>query len=37
MVKAINEGKKSTVEVAMKNYTIKQEYLNALNIALKNN
>ena len=37
MVKAINEGKKLTVEVAMKNYTIKQEYLNALNIALKNN
>ena len=37
MVVAINEGKKLTVEVAMKNYTIKQEYLNALNIALKNN
>lgn len=37
MVKAINEGKKLTVEVAMKNYTIKPEYLNALNIALKNN
>jgi hypothetical protein len=37
MVEAINEGKKLTVEVAMKNYTIKQEYLNALNIALKNN
>jgi len=37
MVDAINEGKKLTVEVAMKNYTIKQEYLNALNIALKNN
>jgi hypothetical protein len=37
MVKAINDGKKLTVEVAMKNYTIKQEYLNALNIALKNN
>jgi hypothetical protein len=35
MVEAINEGKKLTVEVAMKNYTIKQEYLNALNIALK--
>jgi len=35
MVDAINEGKKLTVEVAMKNYTIKQEYLNALNIALK--
>jgi len=35
MVKAINEGKKLTVEVAMKNYTIKQEYLNALNISLK--
>lgn len=37
MVKAINEGKKLTVEVAMKNYTIKQEYLNALNLSLKNN
>jgi len=37
MVKAINEGKKLTVEVAMKNYTIKPEYLNALNISLKNN
>jgi len=37
MVDAINEGKKLTVEVAMKNYTIRHEYLNALNIALKNN
>lgn len=37
MVKAINEGKKLTVEVAMKNYTIKPEYLNALNLSLKNN
>jgi hypothetical protein len=37
MVKAINEGKKLTVEVAMKNYTIKTEYLTALNTALKNN
>lgn len=37
MVKAINEGKKLTVEIAMKNYTIKPEYLNALNISLKNN
>lgn len=37
MLEAINEGKKLTVEVAMKNYTIKQEYLNALNISLKNN
>jgi hypothetical protein len=37
MIKAINEGKKLTVEVAMKNYTIKTEYLNGLNIALKNN
>ena len=37
MVKAINEGKKLTVEVAMKNYAIKPEYLNALNLSLKNN
>lgn len=37
MLEAINEGKKLTVEVAMKNYTIKPEYLNALNISLKNN
>jgi len=37
MVEAINEGKKLTVEIAMKNYTIRHEYLNALNIALKNN
>lgn len=37
MVKAINEGKKLTVEIAMKNYTIKPEYLNALNLSLKNN
>ena len=36
MIEAINEGKKLTVEVAMKNYTIKPEYLNALNISLKN-
>ena len=37
MIDAINDGKKLTVAVAMKNYTIKQDYLNALNIALKNN
>lgn len=37
MLEAINTGKKLTVEVAMKNYTINSEYLNALNIALKNN
>ena len=37
MLEAINEGKKLTVEVAMKNYTIKPEYLNALNISLKSN
>lgn len=37
MLEAINEGKKLTVEIAMKNYTIKPEYLNALNISLKNN
>ncbi len=37
MVKAITEGKKLTVETAMKNYTIKPEYLNALNLSLKNN
>ncbi len=37
MLEAINEGKKLTVELAMKNYTIKPEYLNALNISLKNN
>ena len=37
MIDAINDGKKLIVEVAMKNYTIKQDYLNALNIALKNN
>lgn len=37
MVKAINEGKKEDVIKAMKNYTIKPEYLNALNLSLKNN
>ena len=37
MLEAINEGKKLTVEIAMKNYTIKPEYLNALNLSLKNN
>jgi hypothetical protein len=37
MVKAINEGKKLTVEVAMSNYTINPEHLTALKTALKNN
>lgn len=37
MVKAINEGKKLTVEVAMDNYTISPEHFTALKIALKNN
>ena len=37
MVKAINEGKKLTVEVAMSNYTINPEHLTALKLALKNN
>lgn len=37
MVKAINEGKKLTVEVAMSNYTISPEHLTALKTALKNN
>ena len=37
MIKAINEGKKLTVEVAMSNYTISPEHLTALKLALKNN
>lgn len=37
MIKAINEGKKLTVEVAMNNYTISPEHLTALKTALKNN
>lgn len=37
MVKAINEGKKLTVEIAMSNYTISPEHLIALKTALKNN
>jgi hypothetical protein len=37
MVKAINDGKKLTVEVAMSNYTINPEHLTALKTALKNN
>ena len=37
MIKAINEGKKLTVEVAMNNYTISPEHLTALKLALKNN
>ena len=37
MIKAINEGKKLTVEVAMSNYTINPEHLTALKLALKNN
>jgi hypothetical protein len=37
MIKAINEGKKLTVEVAMSNYTISPEHLTALKTALKNN
>ena len=37
MIKAINEGKKLTVEVAMNNYTINPEHLTALKTALKNN
>ena len=37
MIKAINEGKKLTVEVAMSNYTINPEHLTALKTALKNN
>ena len=37
MIKAINEGKKLTVEVAMDNYTISPEHFTALKIALKNN
>jgi hypothetical protein len=37
MIKAINEGKKLTVEAAMNNYTISPEHLTALKTALKNN
>lgn len=37
MIKAINDGKKLTVEVAMDNYTISPEHLIALKTALKNN
>jgi hypothetical protein len=37
MIKAINEGKKLTVEAAMNNYTISPEHLTALKLALKNN
>ena len=37
MIKAINEGKKLTVEVAMNNYTINPEHLTALKTAIKNN
>lgn len=37
MINAINDGKKLTVEIAMKKYTISPEHLTALKLALKNN